>query len=126
MKKRFNSPSDRCANIILGAIEPDDSIVADAERRLNSNCLPLHRRIKADREFGIRSDCYPYESTFDDDSDVENQNVDSDADFRRSKWTSFAEACASNPSRVKQSEEPVAPSTGEKDGAPTGVPSSAE
>ena len=88
--------------------------------------MPLHRRIKSDREFGVNSDVYPYESTFDDDSDVEAQNMDVQADFRRSKWTTYAEACRDNPSRVKQSEEVPAASGAEKESTATDGSSSVE
>lgn len=100
--------------------------MSDIQMRLQSNGMPLHRRIKADREFGVNSDVYPYESTFDDDSDVEAQNVDVQADFRRSKWTTYAEACRDNSSRVKQSEEPPVTSGGETESTATGGSSSAE
>lgn len=115
MKKLFKPASSRSTHIpaINVALENTD-VQHDLQYRLKSGALPLHRRIKADREFGVRSDVYPYESTFDDDSDIESMNVDSDADMRKSKWTSLAEAFADNSSRVKQSVEPAKTSAGEK------------
>lgn len=132
MKKKFNDPNYRTTNIpainiVLNSSDPNDVVILEEiQLRLKSNCLPLHRRIKADREFGIRSDVYPYESTFDDDHDVENQNIDVQADMRRSKWTTYAEACRDNPSRVKQSEEPPVTSGGETEPTATVGSSSAE
>ena len=115
MKKLLKTSRSRATNIpaidiVLGSSDP---LMTDIQMRLKSNSMPLHRRIKSDREFGINSDVYPYDSTFDDDSDIEAQNIDVQADLRRSKWTTYAEACRDNSSRVKQSEEPVVPSTGE-------------
>lgn len=108
MKKLFRPAGSRETNIpaIDVAVGNSDLLMSDIQMRLKSNCMPLHRRIKADREFGVNLDVYPYESTFDDDSDVEAQNIDVQADFRRSKWTTYAEACCDNSSLVKQSVEP--------------------
>lgn len=108
------------------AVGSSDPLMSDIQMRLKSNCMPLHRRIKADREFGVNSDVYPYESTFDDDSDVESQNIDVQADFRRSKWTTYAEACRDNSSRVRQSEEAPAAAGAETESTATAGSSSAE
>lgn len=115
MKKLIKTASSRSTHIpaINVALENTD-VQYDLHDRLNSGALPLHRRIKVDREFGVRSDVYPYDSTFDDDSDIDSMNIDSDADMRKSKWTSLAEAFADNSSRVKQSVEAAEPSAGEK------------
>lgn len=128
MKKLFRSAGSRVRNIpaIDVAVENSDPLMSDIQMRLKSSSMPLHRRIKSDREFGVRSDVYPYESTFDDDSDVESQNIDVQADMRRSKWTTYAEACCDNPSRVKQSEEAPAVSGAEKESTVANSDSSAE
>lgn len=128
MKKLFRSVKSRFTNIpaIDVDLESSDPYIADISVRLNTTSMPLHRRIKADREFGIKSDVYPYESTYDDDSDVQSQNVDVQADMRRSKWTTYAEACLDNASRVKQSEEAPVTSGAEKESAATDGDSSAE
>lgn len=112
--------------VIDVAVGNSDPLMSDIQMRLKSNCMPLHRRIKADREFGVNSDVYPYESTFDDDSDVEAQSIDVQADMRRSKWTTYAEACRDNSSRVKQSEEAPAAAGAEKESTATDGSSSVE
>lgn len=128
MKKLFRPVGSRSVNIpaINVVVGNSDPLITDIQIKLDSNCMPLHRRIKSDREFGVHSDVYPYESTFDDDSDVEAQNIDVQADLRRSKWTTYAEACKDNSSRVKQSEEPPVTSGGETESTATDSSSSAE
>lgn len=128
MKKLFRPVGSRTTNIPVIDVNlgSSDPLMSDIQMRLQSDCLPLHRRIKSDREFGVNSDVYPYESTFDDDSDVESQNIDIQADFRRSKWTTYSEACRDNSSRVKQSEEAPVSSGAEKESTATDGSSSAE
>lgn len=128
MKKLFRPAGSRATHIpaIDIVVGNSDLLISDVQMRLNSNSMPLHRRIKADREFGVNSDVYPYESTFDDESDVESQNIDVQADFRRSKWTTYAEACRDNSSRVRQSEEAQAAAGAEKESTATDGSSSAE